>query len=580
MAIDPVTGFITGMPNAAGQYVIGICVEEWRDGVLLSTSNRDFQFNVTVCDPNISSLVANQTGDQLCIGETIEFQQYSINATFFLWDFGVPGIASDTSNLESPSYTFPEPGIYDVMLVANPGWPCADTSFSIYEVFEPVEPELVITGFDCPSGTPVYDFGTVDDYPDASFQWEFGALASSGISDLEVNFSWTPTTSLSNPNIFNPVATPSLTTEYVVQAASADGCTSADTVVVNVSPTQFSISNDTTICIGDTVQISASGGNQYLWLPNSDISDVTVSDPLVSPSASQTYVVEVEDADGCEFLDSILVSVQPLPTAFAGFDQGVCAGSDAQLNASGGQIYLWTPTAGLSNANISNPVVTFSSDTATYTVLVTDNTGCENTDTVTVWQEPLPDAQAGPDTTICEGETVQLTSSGGQTYEWSPTAGLNNPNSQNPTATPLTTTTYTVTVGQPSGNLVFNGDFSQGNVGFNSDYTYYPISPGNMGEARYSTVTNANSIHAAFQGTGHTGNAPLDSFMVVNGAGSPNQNVWCQTVSVSPNTDYFFGAWVSTVVANNPAILQFSINGQVLGSPFMLSCRRPSFCPR
>jgi len=185
LAIDPVTGFITGMPNAAGQYVIGICVEEWRDGVLLSTSNRDFQFNVTVCDPNISSLVANQTGDQLCIGETIEFQQYSINATFFLWDFGVPGIASDTSNLESPSYTFPEPGIYDVMLVANPGWPCADTSFSIYEVFEPVEPELVITGFDCPSGTPVYDFGTVDDYPDASFQWEFGALASSGISDLE-----------------------------------------------------------------------------------------------------------------------------------------------------------------------------------------------------------------------------------------------------------------------------------------------------------------------------------------------------------------------------------------------------------
>lgn len=185
LTIDPVTGFITGMPTAAGQYVIGICVEEWRDGQLLSTSNRDFQFNVTVCDPNISSLVANQSGDQLCIGETIEFQQFSINATFFFWDFGVEGIESDTSNLESPAYTFPEPGTYEVLLIANPGWPCADSSTSIYEVYAPVEPELVVTDFACPNGTPLYDFGTVDDYPDATFQWDFGGQASSDISDLE-----------------------------------------------------------------------------------------------------------------------------------------------------------------------------------------------------------------------------------------------------------------------------------------------------------------------------------------------------------------------------------------------------------
>lgn len=184
LTIDPVTGFITGMPTAAGQYVIGICVEEWRDGQLLSTSNRDFQFNVTVCDPNISSLVANQTGDQLCIGETIEFQQFSINATFFFWDFGVEGIESDTSNLESPAYTFPEPGTYEVLLIANPGWPCADSSTSIYEVYAPVEPELVVTDFACPNGTPLYDFGTEDAYPDATFLWDFGDQASNVNSDL------------------------------------------------------------------------------------------------------------------------------------------------------------------------------------------------------------------------------------------------------------------------------------------------------------------------------------------------------------------------------------------------------------
>ncbi len=184
MDIDPVTGFITGMPTTAGQYVIGICVEEWRDGQLLSTSNRDFQFNVTVCDPNISSNVAIQTGGQLCIGESMDFEQFSVNATFFHWDFGVPGIASDTSNLPFPSYTFPEPGTYTVTLIANPGWPCADTSSTVYEVFSPVEPVLEVTGFDCSTGVPVFDFGTSETYAGGDFNWDFGNLASSGASNL------------------------------------------------------------------------------------------------------------------------------------------------------------------------------------------------------------------------------------------------------------------------------------------------------------------------------------------------------------------------------------------------------------
>ena len=184
LGIDPVTGFITGQPTAAGQYVIGICVEEWRDGVLLGTSNRDFQFNVTVCDPNITSQVAIQDGTQLCIGETIEFEQFSINASFFHWDFGVPGTDSDTSNVPYPSFTFPETGTYTVQLVANPGWPCADTSSSVYDVYAPVEPELEVTGFDCSTGTPVFDFGTVDVYPNADFNWDFGPSASSSASTL------------------------------------------------------------------------------------------------------------------------------------------------------------------------------------------------------------------------------------------------------------------------------------------------------------------------------------------------------------------------------------------------------------
>lgn len=378
-----------------------------------------------------------------------------------------------------------------------------------------------------------------------------------------VSYSWSPSAGLSNATIANPTALPALPTEYVVTVTDANQCTDTDTALVDV----FTVvaTGDTIVCIGDVAQLGAIGGVSWTWSPATGLSNINAQFPTANPTSTTTYTVTADDGTGCLATDDVTVTVSPLPNAFAGYDQGVCAGNFVQLNASGGVTYAWSPASGLSNPNISNPVVTFSSDTVTYSVVVTDAIGCSDSDTVTVWQEPLPVAVAGPDTTICIGQSVQLTAGGGQTYVWMPAAGLSNPNIQNPVATPLTTTTYTVTVGQQSGNLVYNGDFTQGNVGFGSDYTFATqLNP----EGLYSIVTNANTVHNAFQGIGHTGNVPNDNFMVVNGAGTPNQNVWCQTVSVNPNTDYYFGAWVSTMVANSPAILQFSINGQVLGSPF------------
>lgn len=389
----------------------------------------------------------------------------------------------------------------------------------------------------------------------------FGLNATGGTS-----YSWTPVAGLSNANIANPIATPLVPTTYTVTGTDANGCSNTDDAVVDV----FVVNavGDTLVCIGDAAQIGVIGGASWTWSPSTGLSSASAQFPTAQPTSTTWYVVAADDGTGCLATDSVLVTVAQLPVAFAGFDQGVCAGSNAQLNASGGVTYQWSPATGLSNPNSQNPVVTFSSDTATYTVTVIDQNGCSNTDQVTVWQEQLPDVAAGPDTTVCFGSSVQLFATGGTSYSWTPATGLSSPNVANPVATPMSTTTYTVTVGQPTGNVVFNGDFNLGNQGFGSDYSYYAGGSGNMGESLFSVVTDANTIHSAFQGTGHTGNAPLDSFLVVNGSGSPNQNVWCQTVSVSPNSDYFFGAWVSTVVASSPAILQFSINGQVLGSPF------------
>lgn len=148
-SIDPLTGQITGFPTQLGAFVIGICVSEYRDGELLSTVMRDFQFNVVNCDPTIISAVTPQTTDQFCVGETIEFTEQSIGAQSYLWDFGVDGSQTDISTETEPSFTFPDTGIYDITLIVNPDWPCADTSVSTFYVYEPLDLTVTVADYVC-----------------------------------------------------------------------------------------------------------------------------------------------------------------------------------------------------------------------------------------------------------------------------------------------------------------------------------------------------------------------------------------------------------------------------------------------
>ena len=98
---------------------------------------RDFQFNVVMCDPTIISAAQPQTDNQLCIGETISFTENSIGAQSLLWDFGVPDVDTDVSTMSEPTYTYPDTGVYTVMLIANPTWPCADTSSRFFRLPTP-----------------------------------------------------------------------------------------------------------------------------------------------------------------------------------------------------------------------------------------------------------------------------------------------------------------------------------------------------------------------------------------------------------------------------------------------------------
>lgn len=200
----------------------------------------------------------------------------------------------------------------------------------------------------------------------------------------------------------------------------------------------------------------------------------------------------------------------------------------------------------------------------TYIDTLSTVNGCDSIIT-TVLLSATSLLQTSNDTAICLGGNVQLNATGGGTYIWSPAATLSNPNIANPIATPTQTTTYTVTTEITLGNMIANGDFEQGNIGFTSNYTNN-ISVYN--EGTYYVSPNPQLNHPNFSAcTDHT--TGTGNMMVVNGAGTPNNIVWQQNISVNPNTNYNFSAWVENVVNDpNVASLQFSINGVLLGAAF------------
>ena len=139
-----------------------------------------------------------------------------------------------------------------------------------------------------------------------------------------------------------------------------------------------------------------------------------------------------------------------MPVAFAGPDLSICLGDTTVLNGTGGTSCIWSPATGLSNANVPAPLA-FPNVTTTYELIIFDGNGCFDNDSVTVTVNPLPVAYAGPDVTICFGENGFLQASGGIAYNWSPATWLDNANVDNPAASPIVTTTYTVTVTDANG---------------------------------------------------------------------------------------------------------------------------------
>ena len=207
-----------------------------------------------------------------------------------------------------------------------------------------------------------------------------------------------------------------------------------------------------TVCESDVLTLTATGGVSYVWSgPNITASN---QNPLiinnVTPSNAGIYTVVTTSAAGCSSTPArTMVKVVPKVVAIVGNSPAICAGESARLFASGGLYYKWTPSDGLDHDDIASPIAS-PGQTTTYTVKVS-NDGCyDDTKSVTVTVNKNPIANAGGGKVIFEGQSVLLDGIiGGDNitnYYWTPTIGLDNPNSITPKASPKDDITYTLNV--------------------------------------------------------------------------------------------------------------------------------------
>ncbi len=232
-----------------------------------------------------------------------------------------------------------------------------------------------------------------------------------------------------------------VTGNYILTIKDANNCTNTINITVGSSSNiAVNAGNDVRICEGASVQLEATtNAPVYSWSPVTGLSNANILNPVATPVFTTSYIITAVNGQ-CVKSDTVLVTVLPSPLPSAGNDITSCFGSSIQLNGSGGSNYLWSPASGLSNARAANPVfIPSQPGVYTFTLSVTNAAGCTSKKLDTVIITILPPAKvfAGNDTSVAVNQPLQLhaediSSSGFNSYTWSPSLGLNNAFIKNP----------------------------------------------------------------------------------------------------------------------------------------------------
>lgn len=399
LEIDEQTGLLTGLPNTIGQFVVGICMDEYRDGVLLSTVRRDFQYNVGECGQTTASFFSPSFQ---CDSLTVSFDNLSTDADSFLWlfnDLGNPGAFSTEA---SPTYTFSDTGLYNVMLIANPGGFCEDTFYRDIQLLPAsLMPDFSFTYEECSDSLVLQITDLTTDAVSTPVDWQWQLSLDGQVVGID---------SVQSPS-FTIFDTGDLELNLFVTAAN--GCAKEITLPIpNIIIGNPLIATDTVICFGESLALLAdiAPNLNYLWAPGTGIVDVNQAQQLVMPTTDETYSVTItSDNNVCRVERNIFIQV-PEPVNLAVPPDFTTCDPIVDLTVSSNQTDAFIWAEDLLFQNIIGNTATISVEplgATTYFVQGIDTFGCRATDSLVIIGEGI-NVDAIDPPPICPGALTNL----------------------------------------------------------------------------------------------------------------------------------------------------------------------------
>lgn len=377
ISMNALTGILTGTSNTIGKFVVGVCVTEYRKGKFLSSTTRDFQFNVVNCvGLSTASAISALTN---CNTREVTFFNNSTGATSYLWRFG----DGQTSTAASPVHIYPGIGTYTAVLVAYTSNPLCKDSTTIIVNVDPCRPcGMSVSAVTTPADCGVGGCGKIT--------W---TVPCTGCSNITVNKCGSGASISIGGSCAGSVALTSACPAGVscggVDVSQIPGATStfvpgpscSCSINVIMSGTNRIISYCTNkpVTLG-TATVTVNGGvgpYTYGWSPGGGKS------ATVTGLSAGIYTVIVKDANGCVEVKSVPISgkgsitLSATKTDITGCGLSNGTASVIPSNGSGNYSYLWSP-GGQTTSAVSGLAA------GVYTVMVNDASGCPSTATVTI----------------------------------------------------------------------------------------------------------------------------------------------------------------------------------------------------
>jgi len=229
---------------------------------------------------------------------------------------------------------------------------------------------------------------------------------------------------------------------YYVNGTDMNGCSNRDSILVDFFPIpSITLTNDTAICLGSSIELSIFGGQAYEWSPKTSLTGAFTANPVALPLIPTTYVVAVSYGENCILFDSVHVDLLYLPQVTIPEMVYACYGVPKTITVSGADTYVWSPSTYLNATNTPTVEMTVYEDIV-YKITFTNICGSVERELPVF--VVVPHVEAEQDTILCPGSSTELRAFGSFYYEWKPPDGLNTTTQATVIATPSQPTWYVV----------------------------------------------------------------------------------------------------------------------------------------